>query len=231
MIVCHRHRFIFINTRQTSGTAIETALSAFCNDDDIVARSQSANEAPRPHDPGMNDTLALTQYRPADWLRLMLRGRRARLDKHLPAAEIRDLIGEATWNDYFKFCVERDPWDKAVALYTEHTRGLDPKPTIAEYFAHTPPEIFSNFPIYSIDGALAVDRVVRFEHLGAELEAIGNLLNLPQPLRLPTPNTAPAPSHYSSTLGPSERAVIDAACAREIETFGYAFSEVAPEDR
>ncbi len=233
MIVCHRHRFIFVTTHHTSGTAIEAALATFCDAGDVVTGRHATHEVPGTQygaTQATNDTVGLAQYRPADWLQLMFRGRRARLDKHMPASKIRDLIGAPIWNSYFKFCVERDPWHKAVALYGASTRGLDPKPSIAEFIARATPEMLSNFSIYSIDGALAVDRVIRFEHLAAELEAVGNLLNLPQRLSLPAGNVA-AEAHYSSMLGPAERAVIDAACAREIETFGYAFSEIAPEDR
>jgi hypothetical protein len=216
MIVCRKYRFIFVATRKTSASAIEDALSAFCDEGDIVTATTP---------------VAVTQYRPVDWLRLMTRGERARLNRHESAAVIRGRIGEETWNSYFKFCVERDPWEKAVALYEQRTRSLDPRPSMLEFLTKTRPESLSNFPLYSIDGTLAVDRVIRYEHLDAELAAVGHLLNLPREVSLATPRPAAAGCHYSAVLGPAERALIDAACAREIETFGYAFREVAPEDR
>ena len=159
----------------------------------------------------------------------MVRGERARLDKHLGAAEIRELVGTETWGSYFKFCVERDPWEKAIALYGQRTFDRKPRPTLAQFLLEARPASLSNFGLYSIDGALAVDRVIRYEHLETELEAVRNLLNLPAPIQLgPNPERA---SHYSTAIGSTERALIDAACAREIELFGYAYSEVAPEDR
>ncbi len=173
--------------------------------------------------------MGLTRYRPVDWLRLMVRGARARLDKHMSAVEIRALVGDETWSGYFKFCVERDPWEKAIALYEQRTRDRKPRPTLAQFLTEARPESLSNFGLYSIDGALAVDRMIRYEHLDTELEALRNLLNLPAPMALEAP---PARArHYSTVIGANERALIDAACAREIELFGYAFSEVAPEDR
>ena len=216
MIVCHRYRFIYVATRKTSGTAIETALAAFCSEGDLIT-------AVTP--------LALAQYRPLDWLRLLARGEGGRLDKHMRAAEIRTLVGDAIWSSYFKFCVERDPWEKAVALYEQRTRSLDPRPSIAQFLTQARGESLSNFPIYAIDGALAVDRLIRYEHLDSELDAVGHLLNLPERLAVTATARATAACHYSAILGPTERALIDAACAREIETFGYGFREVAPEDR
>ncbi len=230
MIVCHRHRFVFVTTRKTAGARIEAALAEFCGDGDIVTGVTTANDATQARAAGgRSGSIALTRYRPFDWLRLMVRGGRARLDKHVGAAEIRALLGGEMWGSYFKFCVERDPWEKAVALYEQRTRDRKPRPTLAQFLAETRPASLSNFDLYSIDGALAVDRVIRYEHLEAELEAVRNLLNLPAPIAL-SGGIAPA-SHYSAAIGPTERALIDAACAREIELFGYAFSEVAPEDR
>jgi hypothetical protein len=225
MIVCHRHRFIFVTTRKTAGTRIEAALAAFCADGDLVT-SIAANGTARAR---ANGTVALTRYRPADWLRMMVRGERARFDKHLSAAKIRHLVGGAIWDSYFKFCVERDPWEKAVALYDQRMRDSKQRPTLATFLADARPESLSNYPMYSIDGALAVDRVIRYEYLDTELEAVRNLLNLPEPIVLPADSSPTC--HYSALLGPTERALIDAACAREIELFGYAFREVAPEDR
>ena len=235
MIVCHRHRFIFVTTRKTYGASVERALAAFCDDGDIVSGTEGANGTARAHGATTTSsrgaTVALGRYRPLDWVRLLARGQRAMLDRHLPAAQIRELVGEEVWNSYFKFCVERDPWQRAVALYDQRTRDLTPRPTLLEFLQHARRESLSNYSIYCIDEALAVDRVVRFEHLDAELDAIGQLLNLAAPLQLPARDTSTAMPHYSTRIGAPERALIDTACAGEIELLGYAFREVAPEDR
>ena len=225
MIVCHRHRFIFVTTRKTAGAAVEAALARICSGDDIVTGTTNG-----PVEAGHNDSIALARYRPRDWLKLMTFGERARLDRHLSAAAIRDLVGAEVWRDYFKFCVERDPWDKAVAVYRTHARR-GPVPPIAEFLAAAKPATLSNFDLYTMGEALAVDRVIRYEHLDAELDAVGHLLDLPIELRLlPDPARAPD-ARYADTLGTAGRAVVDAACRREIEMFGYAFRETTPEDR
>jgi hypothetical protein len=229
MIICHRHRFIFVTTRKTRGARIEAALAQFCSDGDILSGATGANGSTQARAATGSRAVALTRYRPVDWLRLMVRGQRAQLDRHRGAADIRAMVGAKVWGGYFKFCVERDPWEKAVALYEQRTRDRKPRPRLSEFLAKARPESLSNFGLYSMDGALAVDRVIRYEYLDTELEALRNLLNLPAPIGLGT-HTDRAP-HYSAVVGAAERALIDKACAREIEFFGYAFSEVAPEDR
>jgi hypothetical protein len=36
MIINHRYKFIFLKTRKTAGTSIESALSQFCDSNDII---------------------------------------------------------------------------------------------------------------------------------------------------------------------------------------------------
>jgi hypothetical protein len=226
VIVCHRHRFIFIATRQTAASAIETELARVCAGADIV--TTAANGGAKA---GHNDRLALSQYRPVDWLKLVAFGARARLDEHAAAMTIRELVGVDVWNSYFKFCVERDPWDKAVAHHRERVRRSGAAPPIAEYLAAMQADTLSNFDLYTIDGALAVDRVIRFEHLEAELDAVGHLLDLPIELRLPPHADRAAEVRYAAMLGAAGRKVVDTVCRREIQMFGYAFRETTPEDR
>ena len=47
MIVSHAHRFIFIKTQKTAGTAMEVALSAICGPDDIITPIQTWIEGER----------------------------------------------------------------------------------------------------------------------------------------------------------------------------------------
>lgn len=36
---------------------------------------------------------------------------------HISATEIRELLNSNIWNEYFKFCFERNPWDKVISWY------------------------------------------------------------------------------------------------------------------
>src|SRR4051812_23866543 len=154
MNVSHRHRFIFVRTRKTAGTSVEIALSKFCGPDDIITRD--ADDALR-HELGypgpQNDvSIPLSAYTFSEWRRLLLRGERARFKNHTPAARIRALVGEDVWRTYFKFTIERDPWDKAISLYFWRTRNDNPRPSLLEFLQRVGARSLSNSHIYLIDG-------------------------------------------------------------------------------
>ena len=231
MIVSHRHRYIFVRTRKTAGTSVEIALSKFCGPDDVITRD--ADDALRRElgypGPQNDGGIPLSQYIFSEWRRLVLRGERARFKNHTPAARIRALVGEKIWRSYYKFAIERDPWDKAISLYYWRTRNEQPRRPLLQFLKEVGARSLSNGHIYLIDGKPAVDRIIAFERLPQELEEIRTQLALPEPLSLPrAKGTHRAErSHYSQLIGPAERAVIDAACRREIELLGYRFGAPA----
>lgn len=43
--------------------------------------------------------------------------------KHLRASQLHKMIGPAAWNEYFKFSVIRNPWDKVISHYHQPYYG------------------------------------------------------------------------------------------------------------
>jgi hypothetical protein len=229
MIVSHRHRFIFVRTRKTGGTSVEIALSKFCGPDDVITRDTDDALRRELGYPGpQNDGgIALRAYTFSEWRRLLTRGERARFKNHTPAARIRALVGEDVWRSYYKFSIERNPWDKAISLYYWRTRDVDPRPSLLDFLNGVGARSLSNAHIYLIDGTPAVDHIVEYARLADELEELRPRLGLAEALALPRAKASHRVerSHYSELIGPAERAVIDAACAREIALLGYRFDD------
>src|SRR5207248_2124076 len=50
---------------------------------------------------------------------------RQRFYRHMPAWLIRVRVPATIWKNYFKFCVDRNPWDKVLSHYhmTAHRQG------------------------------------------------------------------------------------------------------------
>jgi hypothetical protein len=227
MIVSHRHRFIFVRTRKTAGTSVEIGLSKFCGPDDIITRDTDDALRRELGYPGpQNDGgIPWSAYTFSEWRRFLTRGERARFKNHTPAARIRALVGEEIWRSYYKFAIERDPWDKAISLYYWRTRDQQPRQPLLDFLQKVGARSLSNAHIYMIGGELAVDRVIAYENLASQLEEIRQHLALPEPVTLPRAKSTHRTEklHYSDLIGEAERAVIDATCRREIDLLGYEF--------
>jgi hypothetical protein len=228
MIVNHRYRFIFLKTKKTAGTSIEIALSRYCDGNDILTKIGHRDEPTR---------AALGYQGPANHLEpddTSLRGRLRRWRRgpvhrywnHMPAREVRDKLGEDTWDAYFKFCFERNPWDRAISQYHWENRSKRRLPPFGHYLAELERrDLMSNFDTYAIDGKVAVDRVYLYEELDSSLEDIRQRLALPGPLELPDAKRGVRRDqrHYRDVYGEREREFVARACAREIREFGYLF--------
>jgi hypothetical protein len=227
MIISHEHRFIFLKTRKTAGTSLEIALSRHCGPDDVITPISRRDEETRERlgYPGpQNVDIPPTQFGRGDWLR-WVRGRgRPVFSNHDTAAHVRRYVGERAWEDYFVFCFERNPYDKAISLYYWVTDGPD-RPPLAQCLRSLPRRVLSNWPVYTLDDRLAVDYVGRYEALDADVSHVWSRLGLPGRPELPRAKAGRRRDRrpYREVLDPAARAVIERACARELEAFAYAF--------
>jgi hypothetical protein len=226
MIISHRYEFIFIKTRKTAGTSLEIALSGVCGEQDVLTPLREEDERMRIEWSGrgaQNYELPLGRYRPRDWARLAMHGRRAELTSHSSADRARRAVGREAWNSYTKFAVERNPYDRLFSLYAWDTRRAVPAPSIAEFLQTCDRDRLSNYPLYSIAGIVAVDRVLRYEELDSQLWDLWRDLNLPGEPVLPRAKAGVRKEYAlgGPSLSNSESELIATACSREIKTFGY----------
>jgi hypothetical protein len=223
MIISHKHRFIFVKTTKTAGTSVEMALSRVCGPDDVITPLAADDEPVRVETTGLaaqNFMVPLRAYRRTDWQRLLSGGGRRQFRNHNSAETIRRYVGEHVWTSYFKFSIERDPFDKAISRYYWSTKP--PRPPLSEFLAAAQARYLSNWHLYTIDDRVAVDFMVRYERLADDLATVSKRLNLPE-LALPRAKGGHRESraHYSSLIDVDGRARIEQVCAREIAEFGY----------
>lgn len=232
MIISHKYKFIFIKTNKTAGTSIEIALAKFCGKDDIITPNDPKDEAIRKqlNYPGpQNYAAPFYEYRFRSLYRLIQRQKKKpRFYHHMPATEIKALIDERVWNDYYKFCFERNPWDRIISLYYWRSKSK-PQPPISEFITSSEPHLLNQYGyrLYTIDDNVVVDRICRFENLEEELDTVGKILGFPGKLTLPKAKTSfrKGKRHYRDVLNEVDRENIAKLFAKEISLMNYQFEQ------
>jgi hypothetical protein len=232
MIISHKHKFIFVKTVKTAGTSIEVFLSQHCGPDDVLTPIFPAIDGhePRNYDGSVNalsEILHLPFGPPSAWRHLL--AQRQRFYRHMPAWLIRLRVPAAVWKSYFKFCVERNPWDKVLSHYHMHAHRQGGALSFDQYFAKGKLPI--NYPRYTdpYGSRIIVDRVVRYENLLNELAEIFPRLNIPFQGTLSVRAKGEYRSDrtpYQSVFSPEQRRTVERIFAREIQLHGYRFEQV-----
>jgi hypothetical protein len=225
VIISHKHRFIFIKTEKTAGTSIEIALSKYCGPDDVITPISPEDEASR-RELGFrcaqNYTIPPGRYTMLDRARVALGGKRPVFYNHARASFIRRYIDRDVWDTYFKFCFERNPWDKAVSLYYYRYKK-EPRPAIGDFIRSKKLRSVRGYKLYTIKDRVVVDQVFKYEQIGNAMEQIRDRLGLDE-----TPELVFAKRglrqglrNYCDILSDDNRAEIARLFAREIGMFGY----------
>lgn len=227
MIISHARRFIFLKTRKTAGTSIEITLSALCGPDDVITTISPKDEATRAglgYPTARNYHVPFGRYTVRDWGRLVLKGTRQRFYNHNPASHVVGYIDAEIWREYFKFCFERNPWDKVVSsYYWEKVRA--PHLEFSEFVISGKANKVEDFDLYSINGEIVVDHVYRYEALDESLADICSRLGGAERPVLPRSKGGARKSRgpYRVMYGDEEREKVARVFAREIAHFGYGF--------
>mgnify|MGYP001177739104 CR=1 FL=1 len=159
MLIIHTYKFIFIKTKKTAGTSIEIELSKIMSEDDIVT----------PIKPSHPD------HKPRNYI---YKGHK--LFNHITLSDLKKIFPKEIINNYFKFCVEREPVDKCISdfsMYKNSEYHNKDNITWDSYIRN------GNFPIdtnkYTDEkNQLCVDKIFKFEKLNEELIKTTKLLGI-----------------------------------------------------
>ena len=222
MIVSHEHELIFVKTRKTAGTSIEVLLAKMLEDGAIVTPIDPPAEGhvPRNYGPPALSPLSLPS-----WRALVSRHRLSNglwFYNHMPARVARARIGRSVWNRYFKFCFERNPWDKTLSWYYFLTRNAPERIEFPKFVQTRTLPV--DWGLYTIRDDLAVDYVGRFEKLGADLREVLRRVGLPSEVEVPFEKAGlrPRDARVEVVYDAESSRVVREAFSREIEAFGFA---------
>ena len=228
MIISHKYKFIFIKTQKTAGTSIEVFLSQCCGENDIVTPIYPHVEPHRARNyQGIWNPLPEILQERVRGIRGTVKNliQRKKFNNHIPALLVRQRTPKKVWNSYFKFCVERNPWDKTLSHYHMVNDNAGGGISFDEYLDKGNFSI--NSPKYTTpDGAVLVDKVIKYESLMDELEIVFQELGIPFDGSL---GVRAKSEHrkdrrpYQDVFSDKQRDIIETAFAREIEMHGYVF--------
>jgi hypothetical protein len=198
MLISHKNQFIYTKTSRTAGTSVESYFEKFCMPEDKWEFSHAREEYVSKE--------GIIGYRGYD-------ARGKKWFNHMSALEIRNNIGNSIWNNYFKFCVIRNPFDKLISAFffvEEQKRNRSVvenlKSRLAKVMGKSQPidcikgensiERFRSWirrggsmidrDKYLITGEICVDYFIRYEDLENGIKHVCNLLNIPfEPERIP----------------------------------------------
>jgi len=206
VLVSHKYKFIYIKNKKVAGSSVESFFGKYCLNPNL---KYHYNDKIDEH----NDEYGIIGSR---------RGGNATIwVNHKPAKEIKKELGDKMFNEYTKFCVIRNPYDKMVSKY--FFRGA--KTTFKEFIKnHTS----SNINHYFIDKKSVCNYYIRYENLEKDIIELCKILGIENYNITELPNFKSTQrknknKHYSKYYDDETKSIVDKVCSKEFELFGYKF--------
>lgn len=220
MLLSHEKKFIFLKTIKTAGTSVEVAMQKFCAPAERLERVM-----------GKHDEEIVTERGIVG-----CRGDQEIVNKacwrnHMTASNVRDLLSAEIWDEYFKFSIVRNPYDRIVSMF--HFKNKEAKTwpkeevfrTFTKWIERSPANISSDRDIYLINGAVAIDHLIRYENLENEFRDVCISLDI-VPSKLPRYKHKPRGEvriNYREYYDAESKKAVEESHAFEFDRFGYKF--------
>lgn len=222
MIISHKYKFIFIKTSKVGGSSIEKVIY----DNFFDKKIDCWTGDPRIKHKQFNVPASLVG------------------DFHASSKQILEskIVTEEQWQDYFKFSIERNPWDKVVShFYWKVLKGKLKRSTLSDtqtgfkrYFKedlNSGIKNLSDWNKYTLDGQIVMDHFVMYhnytkgfqqmfkENLGLELSE--------EAIRGTKLKSGERKKYTDVIVDKHEIDKVSELCKKEIEYFGWKYGENA----
>ncbi len=177
MIISHKHKFIFIKTRKTAGTSVEYNLAKYLGPNDIITPSIQADYLSQNFIKDTKISFFFSKLKLSKLSNLF----KDRFTDHIHAIQIKKKIDKKLFNNYFKFCVEREPVDKTISYYfmRKNSKNSNEKRKNMSWDDFVKKKRFPVDTNFYTDGKkLLVDKIIKFEDLDIDLPILLNNLGV-----------------------------------------------------
>jgi hypothetical protein len=144
---------------------------------------------------------------------------------HIPAFSVQRRVRKEVWNSYYKFCIERNPWDKSLSHYHMISDRSKSKISLDQYLNNG--EFCLNYPKYTDKaGKLILDRVIKYENLVEELGQVFEELKVPFSGNLGVNAKSEHrkdKASYQEVFNKQQEQLISKIFEKEISMYGYSF--------
>ncbi len=214
VLVSHKYKFIYIKNVKVAGSSVETFFGRYCIN---PKKKYNYNDTQKEH----IDKFGILGSRTSGMK-----------DKdiwwnHKNAVDIKRDLGEQKFNEYFKFCVVRNPYEKVVSGYNFFNKGTS---SFKEYVTNL--NGLKDSIQCNIDGKNVCDFFIRFEHLNEDIKELCKKLKidsydlslLPYHKKLPDHKKSKGGKHWSSYYDNETKEIVYKKFKCEFELHGYSRS-------
>ncbi|HRY82215.1 MAG TPA: hypothetical protein P5232_00705 [Candidatus Moranbacteria bacterium] len=249
MIISHKYKFIFVKTAKTAGTSIEIFLDRYCDSGDVFTpfSRQELNHQPRNYEGYFNPIPEI--YKNLNifdstnnqniWRTFHELYNKNKFHCHIPAWLIRARTPKNIWNNYYKFCVERNPWEKIISGWHWYNKKYKSPIGLDEYIDFCEKRVKQkirgvgvcpyNFLNYTdpITENILVDKIIRYENLEEEFFSTLKMLDMKTDgkLNVFAKFNVGAKVSYGNFYNVNQRKRIEKIFNKEINLRGYKFYE------
>lgn len=187
MIISHKHKFIYWKSYKTASTSVMSGLGKYCDgvSDVVGSLNWDGDDWARVDELDRNGNLVVKKFK--DYGRNLFKsdGTRIFRDNHTLPFDIKNYVGGEIWNEYFKFTIVRNPWDRCVSSYFFIKRG---GPSLDHPLVNKKNLSINDFIVQNInenmyvdsDGTLYADFHIRYENLQTDYDFVCKKVGISQ---------------------------------------------------
>jgi hypothetical protein len=216
VLVSHRYKFIYLKNYKVAGSSVESFFGQFCiNPLDIPRYTFEDKIEESVSEYGIIGS-RMTEHK--KWF------------NHKTASDIRRDIGTTIFNEYFKFCVVRNPYDLMVSSYfweQQNKKNKQDFKTYCKHYSKTINYFTDNVQRIFLDNKPVCQYYIRYEHLVDDILVVLDKLGITDfdITKLPNHKSGirPSESTYKEYYDEETKQIVYNLFKREIILFGYTF--------